>query len=288
MKSDPYIRDANEQDVDAICLLLHTKMNAKIKIETWRNLMSYDWLENKPNLGKVITDNQTILGYIGMIYADRQIKSTQERIVNITSWYLHKSVRGLGLGKQIMVDAINDPTMAYTILTSSKKTLGLLKEVGYTLLDDQRFIWHKQQQNSGNLRIISDPETIMNHVCAEHIKLVSDFKNFRVTPVLVISNNRQCLLLVSIEKKANEMTYYYLLYCSDRSFIGRHGQDIANMMLPDQSSVFAADCRFVSDNALGARLENLAVARYYKSNHLQPENIDYLYNELQLLNLKLD
>jgi hypothetical protein len=52
--------------------------------------------------------------------------------------------------------------------------------------------------------------------------------------------------------------------------------------------VLAADARFVDGVQNGAEREALPVPRFFKTERLAPHEIDHLYTELQLLDLKLD
>ena len=51
------IRAAETRDVEAICTLLHTKMNSRIPVDRWRQLMTYQWLREKPDFGRVVESN---------------------------------------------------------------------------------------------------------------------------------------------------------------------------------------------------------------------------------------
>ena len=64
-----HVRLAMASDADAICSLLHEKMNSKIPISRWRNLMRYQWLDDKPDFGRVVESDGQILGFCGMVYA---------------------------------------------------------------------------------------------------------------------------------------------------------------------------------------------------------------------------
>ncbi len=286
MTTDPVIRPAQSDDIDAVCKLLHTKMNRKIEPDRWRNLMTYRWLENKPDLGRVIDYQGEILGYLGMIYADRQIGRHSERIVNICAWYLHKSLRGLGLGKSIMADATSDSSMSYTIMTSSKNTIGILDQVGYEILDDERYVWFRQDQPP-ELKIITDHKQIHIESSSLEKKLLDDHSGLPVTSVLAKHQYGQCLLFFSIKQKGEDVTYFDLLYTSGRRFVGEFGQQLANALLPTGAAVLAVDCRF-ADGATDAEIESLPVPRFFKSSRLAKKDFDHLYTELQLLDLKLD
>ena len=98
----------------------------------------------------------------------------------------------------------------------------------------------------------------------------------------------RCLLIFSVKCKGADVETWDVLYTSDRRFLAGHGQALAEALLPVGSAVLAADRRLVSGAAPGAKAEPLPVPRFYKSPRLAPHEIDHLYNELQLLDLKLD
>ena len=95
--SKAFVRPATRRDIDAICSLLHSKMNSRIPEARWRQLMTYQWLAEKPDFGRVVESDGRVLGFCGMVYADRLIGDkaddlTEERIVSMSSWYLDLSL----------------------------------------------------------------------------------------------------------------------------------------------------------------------------------------------------
>ena len=265
----PFIRPAQVKDIDAICDLLHAKMNRKIEPQRWRNLMTYEWLESKPDLGRVIENQGQILGFLGMVYANRKINQDNHQIVNICAWYLDKSLRGLGLGKGIMADATSDPNSSYTIMTSSKNTVGILYDVGYKILDDSRFIWSKQSDAPLDLTLVTDPQQIYQQSSYELRALLEDHISLPVTPVLINYQDQECLIVFSIKKKGQDVTYFDVLFTSNRVFLGQYGQQLADLLLTEQPAVLAADCRFIEGQAMGADVERLPVPRFSKTTQLK-------------------
>ena len=283
---NPIIRPAGTADIDPICALLHEQMNPKITRARWRALMTYGWLADKPDLGRVVEAEGRILGYVGMVYSDRAAGGRRERIVNICAWYLDKALRGRGLGTAIMADATADPAMSYDIMTSSKRTLDIVAEVGYRALDDHRWVWRRGPGQA--LDIDRAVTSIRSAVSAEEQRLLDDHAGLPVTPVLARADGRQCLLMLSIKRKAGDILWVDVLHADDRAFLAVHGQAIADALLTEDGALFAADCRFAIGTPPGAMRERLPVARFFKTARLSPPDIDHLYTELQLLDLKLE
>jgi len=71
----PFVRAAVATDIEDICQLLHNKMDSKIPLERWRKLMTYEWLDAKPDFGRIVEADGTVLGFCGMVYSDRWLSS---------------------------------------------------------------------------------------------------------------------------------------------------------------------------------------------------------------------
>src|SRR5690348_17824813 len=120
------IRPARRDDIEQVVALLSSKMSTKIGPDRWRRLFGYRWRPENADLGRVAADGGRIVGFVGMVCADRTIGGRRERIVNICAWYLEKAYRGHGFGAELMRRATDDPSVTYTILTSSSKTTHIL------------------------------------------------------------------------------------------------------------------------------------------------------------------
>lgn len=285
------VRLAEPRDIDAICALLHSKMNAKIPVERWRQLMSYEWLADKPDFGRVVESDGRVLGFCGMVYADRTVGADErvERIVSMSSWYLDKTMRGKGLGKAMLKSAISDPNLTYATLTNSRKPLGIVEALGFRALEDHRYLWQKTSSEEASMTLLNDAAVIRPMVKPFQQVIMDDMAGFKLQPMLLQAEGKQCLLFFSIKRKANDRNWFDVMYASDSQLFSRFAQAIANRVLPDnEPAVLAADGRFVPEPNSTATHENLPVSRYYVSQRVAPHEIDHLYSELQLLDLKLD
>src|SRR5215831_10514346 len=116
------IRPAQAADIEPVCKLLHEQMSAKFSLDRWRRLMTYRWLDEKPDFGRVAFVDGRLVGFVGMVYANRVLDGRPHRVVNICAWYLKKAHRKAGFGFELMRSAIADDTMSYTILTTSSRS----------------------------------------------------------------------------------------------------------------------------------------------------------------------
>ena len=283
------VRKAVDSDVDAICQLLHAKMNRRIPVERWRHLMTYSWLEHKPDFGRVVESDGKVEGFCGMVYADRLVgppdNVRKERVVSMSSWYLDKSLRGLGLGRDMLLSAIEDRSLTYATLTNSRKPLAIVESLGFRILEDHRFVWNKTAASVADVLIIDD---LTFRLSTGQKEIIDDMSGLPLTPVYIECSGEQALLFFSVKSKGAGTIWYDLMYTSNPDLFSHCAQSLANQLLPDTPSVLAADGRFVTGQAHSGLREPLPVGRYFISERVQAHELDNLYSELQLLDLKLD
>jgi len=283
------VRPAGPDDIEPVCRLLHEKMNRRIAPERWRRLMTYPWLASKPDLGRVAVMAGEVVGFVGMVHAERDLAGRRERVVNICAWYLDHAYRGRGLGFELMRSATEDEAMSYTILTSSARTLGLLDRLGYRVLETELRIWSAQGPGCAALDIEQDEARVLARLDKAARRMLADHAGLRIRPVLISHGQSTCLAVFWVKKKGADITYFDVLHLSDPAFFAAHAQGIAERLLPPGGkAVLAADSRFLGGADAGGTLERLKVARYFKSKRLQAHQIDNMYSEIQLLDIKLD
>lgn len=287
------VRPAVSTDIDAICHLLHTKMNPKIPLARWYNLMNYRWTDEIPDYGRVVDYEGQVLGYCGMVYADRTIdrphtEKRNERVVSMTSWYLDKSLRGKGLGAAMLIDCTSNTEMTYATLTNSAKPLHIQEKIGFRVLEDHRFLWHKIKTPDPALTIVSETSEIIKKATEDQRRILKDMAEQPLKPLMFETDSMRSLLLLSIKRKHQEITWFDVMYASNFEHFTAYAQLLADALLEETQSVLASDGRFVVGKSSTAKKESLPVPRFYYSSRMEPHEVDNLYSELQLLDLKLD
>lgn len=282
----PKIRRVEVRDIPAICELLHENMNSKFKVERWRRLFEPNWCEDRPeDMGLVVEDAGKIVGFHGHICSHRVIRGHRERFVNFSSWYLLKEYRSAGLGGQMVRKATEDPDATYTVFSLSPKRIDMFRTLGMEQLDDTRLLWRKR--GPADVDLTTDVDNIWYRVWPEEQRYLDDNSPYGVEACLIKSMCDECLVLFSVAEKGEGTTYYDVLYRNNPAMFNEFAQSIANAILPEGDAVLAADRRFVL-GGLDAKVEKIRSPRFFKSPRLKPEDVDMLYSELQLLNLKLD
>jgi hypothetical protein len=118
--------------------------------------------------------------------------------------------------------------------------------------------------------------------------MLQDHALLPVRPVFISAAGGSCLAVFSVKKKGEDVTYFDAMHLSDPEFFAAHAQAIADTLLPPGKAVLAVDRRLLAGHKADGIVESIPVARYYKSQRLAPSEVDNLYSELLLLDLKLD
>jgi len=282
------VRPAVASDIETVCRLLHEQMNRRLLPERWRRITTYGWLQDKPDFGRVADDGGRIVGFVGSVYADREIAGRRERVVSMSSWYLDKAYRGQGLGFELMGSATADDSATYTMITVSPRNLAMLPKLGYRILDHDRHVWSASGRPVAGLDIEQDVGRILERIDASQQLMLRDHAGLPVRPVLISTRDGSCLAVFSVKMKGEDVTYFDALHLSDPCFFAAHAQSIAYSLLPPGKAVLAVDRRLLAGHKADGAVEPIPVARYYKSQRLAPSEVDNMYSELLLLDLKLD
>lgn len=280
------VRPATADDIDEIVDLLYGHMSQKITKERWRNILDYPWRPPDADHGCVAVDGKRVVGFLGLVYADRPIDGRTTRFCNICAWYLLKSHRGQGIGQRIQFQSVADPAMTYTIMTATAATgRAFGSNSGFSVLDDSRYLL-RRRTGSTDLEIIDDPDAIAGRLSPGDRNILADHRPYNMRHLHVRAGDGDCYLAMQVKRKGDDIDYHEVMYASDAAFLAHFGQALANTILAEEKSVLAIDKRFLPEMP-GWECETIRLPRWYRSATVPPEKIDHLYGEVALLDLKL-
>ncbi len=282
------LRQVRPEDADEICDFLHVHMNARISRANWRRiLVDYPWRVPGSDLGCVAVDRGRIVGFFGVMHTERQIDGALARIANLTTWYLLKPYRGTGLNMPMLGAVTRAPGVTYTNFTSDRPVLRLFDRAKFRVLDDRRFLWQPSGRRAQKIEVLDDPAAIRDQLVPEARALLDDHAGFNLRAYLIRAAEGACLVMLAVMVKGDDIAYHEVLHLSDKQIFARHVQAFADRVLPPEQAVLAVDSRLLHGVAVAAQSAPLPVPRYFKSAHVEPWQVDFLYSEIILLDLKL-
>ena len=80
-------------DLKDVSQFLHTNLNSKIPVKTWRDSFHSQWSQSVPNFGFQLKNGGDLVGVICAIYSDQIIDGKIEFLCNPHSWCVLKDYR---------------------------------------------------------------------------------------------------------------------------------------------------------------------------------------------------
>jgi len=287
----PHLRPARDDDKSAILDLLHTHMKSSWPRERWERIFGNRWVKPErgaPDLGHVVEESSKILGYCGLVNADRRIDGQWHRFGSVGSLYLHKSLRGQGFGKALMVNACANADLTVTVIGTGDGSRPLMGPAGCQLLDRDRFIWRKagKPEASGGL-IVTEPSEIDPMLTVDQRQMLADHDGLGVVPVMLDTRDGRCLAVFWVQVKGNDISYWDAVHISNGAVFARYGQSLADSLLPaDREAVLTADLSYLPPDTK-VEVEVFGDNYWFKSTSLDRSQVDLMYTDILLLRLKL-
>lgn len=256
---------------------------AKWGVEGWTRLLANRWGGAAGEFAVTARDKGALVGVMGMNDSLRHTARGPQRYRNLTSWYVLKTHRGMGLGERLMHHAMADPLVTSTNLTSAKAALPLVDRIGFKILDAQRHVWH--HSGGAPLSFTVDPlgQAALSVVDAQVLR---DHADLNLKPVVVETAEGPLTLVLSVKQKVDGYVTHEVVYVGQPKLLARHARAVADTLLPAQAAVLSVDSRLIA-NAQPDATEPIEVPRFYKGKSLLPAEIDHMYSEIVLMDMKL-
>lgn len=275
---------ATSDQRDEVEAFMHAAFpRAKWGAAGWKRLLANRWGGECGEFAVAARDGDQLVGVMGMNDSLRHTPRGPRRYRNLTSWYVLKTHRGMGLGEKLMHAAMADPEVTSTNLTSAKAALPLVDRIGFKVLDAQRLVW--RQSGTSPLPQTLDPlaDGDLNGVDAQ---VLADHADLNLKPMAIETPDGPVTLVLSVKQKVDEYVTHEVVYVGQPDLLATHGRAIADTLLPDLGGVFSIDSRLVADATPDA-IEQIEVPRFYKGTSMLPAEIDHMYSEIVLMDMKL-
>jgi hypothetical protein len=255
-----------------------------------KQIFEYRWQRDETYCGLALKDGDQAVGFIGLIFSKRRINEKMQKFCNLTSWFVTEKYRSRAVSLILPLLAMQDYTI--TDLTPSRKVYQIQKRLGFKDLDAKGRILlpfgrRLFQPKSINNHTTHDPAEIAKTLKAEPLKIFNDHKPYPCSHFLLTAKNRYCYIIYSKQKR-KRLPYVHIHYISDLDCFADFYRDIRKAIRSHSNAFFIMiDARLVGDLSLPLSFSlPYRAPKQYLSSSLQPHQIDNLYSELILLNLR--
>lgn len=260
-------------------------VRAKWDIDGWRRLVAGRWCGPEGRYAITVRDGDRLMGVLGLVYAERLTAQGVRTTADMTSWYVLKDLRGQGVGGKMMALATSDPDVTVTNFSSAKAAVSVLERAGLEILDKERLVWHPA--GGPKFKVHDDPLALGDRLTAKDRRIISDHQGLRLRHLAVETPDGLCVMVVYPQKKHHEYVTHEIMYLADQPLFARHAARIAASVLPDSGAILSLDRRFAADGIACDDVRAFATPRFCQKGLLHPSEIDMLYSECVLLNIKI-
>ena len=276
---------AESRDVEALLNNFWSRDN-EVK---WHKLFEYQWGRDENHCGLALKDDDKLVGFIGMIFSHRRIDGKIEKFCNLAAWFVREEYRGRAIALLFPLFSMKNYTI--TDFTPAKKVYRIQNKLGLKDLEangrillpvGRRFF----QPKATSLKMTHDLAVIEKKLNGQNRTIFDDHKPYQCSHFLATEANRHCYIIYT--KLKRKRPYAHIHYISNPDLFEFVYRDIRKEILSHSNTFFLLiDSRLVKKRRLPISFcLPYKRPKQYMSSTLEPEQIDNLYSELVLLDLR--
>jgi hypothetical protein len=255
-----------------------------------RKIFEYQWERDENHCGLILMDGDKTVGFLGMIFSRRRINDKVEKFCNLTSWFVRQEYRGRAIALLFPLFGMKNYTI--TDLSPTRNVFHIQNKLGFKDLDAKGRILlpfgrRLFQPKYSPPQMTHDLATIERKLEGQDLIIFHDHKQYQCSHFLLTDKNRYCYLIYT-KLKRKRIPYAHIHYISNPDLFELAYRDIRKAILSRSRAYFLLiDSRLVKNRKLPVSIYlPYRAPKQYMSSTLKPEQIDNLYSELVMLNLR--
>lgn len=272
-------------DLDRVGEFLSKNLNARISGAEWARAVRVPWPVEAPNHGFMLLDQSDIVGVYLAFYSSRMIGGQAERFCNLGAWCVSPKYRLHSL--QLLRALLRQPGYHFTDLSPSGNTVPINERLKFSHLDTATALMPNLPWPSwpGRYRVSSERTMIERVLSGRELQIYRDHQRAQAAHHLVMSlGDDQCYVIFRRDRRRNLPLFASVLYVSNpplfRKMAGIFGR---HLLVCHRVPVTLMELRVVGGQPAASVLLRSSRPKMFKSDSLQPDQIDYLYSELVCL-----
>jgi hypothetical protein len=277
------VRSIDEAEIPAVAAFLHTAVDPRLSVAQWRALFAYDWPGVKPDHGFVVVVGGEIKGFLGTVYAERNVAGEGRMFCNLSSWFVAPEIRGAGA--LLLMAATRRRNCIYTNFTATAEAAALVLKAGFRQIGAVKHLLPPLAQTatlarSLAARVATDLAAVAARLDSAQRRLFDDHK--QTCGHLLLEDQDQTLYVITRRRVKRNVPLTEVMHVSSPALFQRHLERVKIVAIRrDRTAALACDDRFLD---VEPRLA-MRVARpiFCKGGPFPDAAVDNLYSELVLL-----
>ena len=276
------LKPATAEDFEDIYSALLRRHDPNIPKGRWRTIFEPAWGGGPDGqVGYVLREDGRVVGFLGLIFSERNIDGVVQKFANITSWIAEEG-GGHGAGLIFPLRRLRSHTI--TNLTSTPEAFRIFRRFGFAVLDTHCWIipavlprtglrWQVTEETQEITGRLIDPDRTIYRDHAPYVRQLLAERGARYGHMVYSIVKRRGLRVAKVHHLGGEAELNEVAPDVGRFLMAKHG-------------VLALECddRLVApDGVRWSNRRELGVPRLYLSDSVRPPHISELYTEMVLL-----
>jgi hypothetical protein len=269
-------------DLPAVAEFLHANLNDRVPWE--RVCSTAPWKVAAPNHGFLLRDGERVVGTLLALYSERFLAGRVERFCNLGSWCVLPPYRAKSISLLMALLAQKD--YHFTVLSPDSGSQEILPWLRFRFLDTSAALIPNLPWPTvpGRTRISADPDVIERALTGSERKLYRDHQHALATHHLVlIRGDEHCLVMYRKFRYRDVPVFAIVLYVSNPDLFNSALRPLTRYLLARHRLVATMAERRVIGHTPPLSFKLNDWPKLYRSSELEPEQIDYLYSELEVV-----
>jgi hypothetical protein len=280
------VRKAQAGDFNAVLPLLREFRNPYIGDDRWRLLFSDPFGSGEGTCGTVMWDGENAVGFLGALVSRRVLRAKERRFCNLTSWIVREPYRGRSLF--MLLPPLKEPDTTVVDLTPSAEVAGLLRKAGFRDLESGQRVLLPRFPSGPDCTLITDGTGLDIFLTSEERKIRLDHGFDGCHAAVIESGSGRCFCVISrMKRRKKPFLLGVIHHLGDPEVFARCSRRaVTKLCLSLRVTSIYVDERLLKGLRIpGSFRLPLARPRLFRSDGLEPADIDGLYSELPVLNI---
>jgi hypothetical protein len=267
-------------DVDIAAVADFLNLNYKNRIPWARSRLAGPWNFDAPNHGFMLRDKQRIVGAHLAFYSERLVAGKVERFCDLGTWFVLPEFRFHSI--RLIKAVLAQEGYHFTALTPSAKVAPIHTRLGFRSLDTSAALIPNLPWPTlpGRTTISAEPDVIESTLAGTELELYRDHAQaLAVRHIVALGGSDPCYVMYR-EISAKRIPVAEIVHVSDPELFHRAILPLTrHLLIRDRLLATLAELRFIRHKPpLSFRVT--PSRKLYRSDSLQPDQIDDLYSEL--------
>lgn len=275
---------AYPQDFERILPLLQGFRNVtQLDKTAWQRQFNFPFGKVEDHCGYMLLADQKPVGFLGAIFSQRMIRGKLEKFCDLAAWIVDENYRNNSLS--LLFPVLREKYLTITTFTASNRVQAVLRKLGFKDIETALQILISKPSLKKSPILIFDLDQIESRLSGVALQIFRNHKHLQCWHVLLDTPDGPCYLMLNKSMK-KRIPLGNIDTISDRNLFTKY----------IRHSIFPVCNHFhIYGLVLGGHFGISRIpfslqaprrhANLFRSSTLQPEDIDLVYSEVQVLGL---